>query len=53
MTQCEHLFEVDPADGEVRCTLCGDLDDEMQLPNPSLEASEELDDFYKSQESFE
>lgn len=56
MTQCEHTFALDPADDQVRCTKCGDLDDEMQLPNHALEKKEEkdkMDDFYKTQTSFE
>jgi hypothetical protein len=53
MTQCEHIFELDSSDHQVKCKLCGDLDDEMQLSNPKAEAAEELDDFYKSQVSFE
>ncbi len=53
MVQCEHIFKLDPKDHQVRCTLCGDLDDEMQLVNPELEAIEEKDDFYRTQVSFE
>ncbi len=53
MTQCEHLFKVDPIDGQVKCLKCGDLDDEMELPNIAVQETEKLDDFYKSQESFE
>lgn len=53
MTQCIHEFAIDKADGQVKCVKCGDLDDEMELPNSALRKSEELDDFYKSQESFE
>jgi hypothetical protein len=53
MTQCEHAFELDPKDHQVKCIKCGDLDDEMQKDNPGLEAEEELDDYYKSQVSFE
>ncbi len=56
MTQCEQSFVVDLVDDQVRCTKCGDLDDEMQLPNRELEIKEEkdkLDDFYKTQSSFE
>ena len=53
MTQCEHEFALDKRTNEVRCVKCGDLDDEMQLPNPALEKSEESDDFYKTQETFE
>jgi hypothetical protein len=53
MTQCEHDFQLDPTDGQVKCIRCGDLDDEMQLPNPGLEKKEEKDDFYKTQINFE
>ena len=53
MTQCEHVFLLDEVTKQVKCTKCGDLDDEMQLPNPNLTATEAMDDFYKTQESFE
>ena len=53
MTQCEHLFQVDPNDGQVKCAKCGDFDDEMELPNIAAAKRESLDEFYKSQESFE
>jgi len=53
MGQCEHEFAVDKRTKEVRCIKCGDLDDEMQLPNVGLEKAEERDEFYKTQESFE
>lgn len=53
MTQCEHVFQIDPMDGQVKCTLCGDFDDEMELPNAVVTKGEILDEFYKSQESFE
>lgn len=53
MSQCEHKFEVDPKDDQVRCTLCGDLDDEMQLVNKDEQVNDEKDDFYATQESFE
>jgi|GEM_PF-1083228 len=53
MTQCEHNFQLDPIDGQVKCIKCGDLDDEMQLQNPGLEKKEEKDDFYKTQVNFE
>ena len=53
MTQCEHEFLLDEATKEVKCTKCGDLDDEMQLPNHALEIKEEKDEFYKTQVSFE
>lgn len=53
MTQCEHNFALDLSDHQVRCTKCGDLDDEMQLPNRQLEIAEEKDEFYKTQVTFE
>lgn len=53
MTQCEHEFLLDESTKEVRCTKCGDLDDEMQLPNPELTKAEAQDEFYKTQVSFE
>lgn len=53
MSQCEHIFELDPVDKQVKCKLCGDLDDEMQLPNEGLTQKEVLDEFYKSQVNFE
>lgn len=53
MTQCEHEFLLDQDTKEVKCTKCGDLDDEMQLPNHALEVEEEKDEFYKTQVSFE
>jgi hypothetical protein len=31
MARCEHAFEVDVRDHQVKCIKCGDLDDEMQL----------------------
>lgn len=40
MTQCEHEFALDERTKEVRCIKCGDLDDEMQLPNAGLEKAE-------------
>jgi hypothetical protein len=51
--QCSHEFAVDGIDGQVKCTLCGDLDDEMQLNNPAEEIKDEQDDFYATQVSFE
>jgi hypothetical protein len=51
--QCSHEFAVDKSDGQVKCTLCGDLDDEMQLMNIAEEIKEEKDDFYATQVSFE
>lgn len=51
--QCSHEFAVDESDGQVKCTLCGDLDDEMQLMNKAEQIKEEKDDFYATQESFE
>lgn len=53
MTQCEHEFLLDEVTKEVKCIKCGDLDDEMQLPNHALEIKEEKDEFYKTQVSFE
>lgn len=53
MAQCEHEFALDKATHQVKCVKCGDFDDEMQLPNLALEQAEELDDFYKTQETFE
>lgn len=53
MSQCEHKFAVDPQDSQVKCTLCGDLDDEMQLVNKAEAVNDEKDDFYATQESFE
>jgi hypothetical protein len=53
MTQCEHNFQLDLTDGQVKCIKCGDFDDEMQLQNPGLEKKEENDDFYKTQVNFE
>jgi hypothetical protein len=53
MTQCEHNFQLDLKDEQVRCTLCGDLDDEMQLVNKAEQVEDAKDDFYATQESFE
>ena len=53
MSQCEHEFAVDPSDDQVRCPLCGDLDDEMELVNRAEEIKDEEDDFYATQVSFE
>jgi hypothetical protein len=53
MTQCIHDFALDHEDSQVKCTLCGDLDDEMELPNAAVTEGEILDDYYKSQVSFE
>lgn len=53
MSQCEHDFELDKSDGQVKCKLCGDFDDEMQLADANRSEKELLDDFYKTQESFE
>lgn len=53
MTQCEHKFEVDPIDDQVRCTLCADLDDEMELVNKAETLKDEKDDFYATQVNFE
>jgi hypothetical protein len=51
--QCSHEFAVDEIDGQVKCKLCGDLDDEMQLVNPVEEIRDEKDEFYATQTSFE
>jgi hypothetical protein len=51
--QCSHEFALDEATHQVRCILCGDLDDEMQLFNKEEEVKEERDDFYSTQVSFE
>ena len=51
MKSCEHIFELDKQEGQVRCKICGDLDDEMQLANST--EKELADEFYKTQESFE
>ena len=53
MSQCEHIFEIDKSDGQVKCRLCGDFDDEMQLAEKERSEKEIKDDFYKTQESFE
>ena len=53
MTQCEHDFKLDKTDGQVKCTKCGDLDDEMQLPNPEQAKLDEQDELYKTQVTFE
>jgi hypothetical protein len=52
MAQCEHEFTANKKTGEVKCLLCGDLDDEMQLFNKEQELKE-VDDFYASQVTFE
>lgn len=41
MIQCEHVFLLDHVDGQVKCTKCGDLDDEMQVFNKDEERKEE------------
>lgn len=53
MAQCDHNFVLNKSSGEVRCSLCGDFDDEMQLFNKALEVKEEKDDFYATQVNFE
>jgi hypothetical protein len=53
MTQCKHTFAASKATGEVRCTLCGDFDDEMELVNKAESVKDERDDFYSTQVSFE
>jgi hypothetical protein len=46
-------FALDERTKEVRCSIkCGDLDDEMQLPNAGLEKKAEgRDEFYKTKAS--
>jgi hypothetical protein len=53
MSQCEHDFEVDERDGQVRCKFCQVSDDEMELPNKKQEEKDALDEFYKTQVNFE
>jgi hypothetical protein len=53
MAQCEHVFACDPTDDQVKCTLCGDLDDEMQLVNKAETLKDKQDDFYATQVNFE
>lgn len=53
MSACEHVFELDLNDHQVKCGKCGDLDDEMQLPDKAAEEKDAMDDFYRTQESFE
>lgn len=53
MTQCVHIFALDEVDDQVKCTLCGDLDDEMQLFNKEEELKEEKEEFDSSQTTFE
>ena len=53
MTQCEHDFQLDEVTKQVTCTKCGDLDDEMELPNHAAELEDEKDEFYKTQVNFE
>jgi hypothetical protein len=53
MAQCEHTFAANKVTGEVRCTLCGDFDDEMELVNKAESIKDEKDDFYATQVSFE
>jgi hypothetical protein len=53
MSQCEHEFLLDELTKQVKCRKCGDLDDEMQLPNHTLESEEQKDEFYKTQVTFE
>ncbi len=53
MEQCEHDFQIDPVDGQVKCKKCGDYDDEMEIEieTPIAQAAEI--EFDKSQISFE
>jgi hypothetical protein len=54
--QCKHVFELDHTDLQVKCTKCGDLDDEMQLFNKDEENQEEHEEkekFYSTQVNFE
>ncbi len=53
MAQCEHKFEVDPKDDQVKCTLCRGYDDEMQLVNKAETLKDMKDDFYATQVNFE
>lgn len=53
MVQCQHVFEVDKSDGQVRCKICKDLDDEMELTIKEESSDQDLDDFYKTQINFE
>lgn len=53
MAQCDHDFQVDPKDGQVKCIKCGDFDDEMQSLAPEPASKEEPIEFDKSQVSFE
>ena len=53
MSQCEHEFAPDPITKEVRCIKCGDLDDEMELPNNEILEKEKMDEFYRTQQTFE
>lgn len=53
MAQCQHVFEVDKSDGQVRCKVCKDLDDEMELAIKDEASNEDLDDFYNTQINFE
>lgn len=53
MAQCEHVFQVDPIDGQVKCTKCGDLDDEMQVAIVEPTPKKTTIEFDKSQVSFE
>jgi hypothetical protein len=50
-SQCEHVFELDPNLGEVRCIKCRAFDDEMQLPVPDAEARDARDKENEAQES--
>jgi hypothetical protein len=51
--QCNHEFVANKVNGEVKCRLCGDFDDEMELVNIAEQKQDEKDDFYATQVSFE
>jgi hypothetical protein len=56
MIQCEHAFLLDHTDGQVKCSKCGDMDDEMQLFNKGEEVKEEHEEknrFFETQVDFE
>jgi hypothetical protein len=50
---CDHIFELDQSDGQVRCRICKVLDDEMEIANQEICENEKLEEFYKSQVNFE
>lgn len=53
MMQCEHIFALDTSDHQVKCTICGGLDDEMESFNKEEAVQEVKDAFDTSQVSFE